>query len=824
MSITITTIIPLVAFFLYAALFIVAAISKSTTQKSERGEFQLYLFTMLLWSLSAFFLLLGAFGNPTLWFRLMIFAAVGTSITLMRFVKVVLGFQWKWMVWANIYVLVSMVLSLFTNLVIKTASVDKGIINYEFGNFIALIAGPGYLLNFFSLSQLIKGYRNSDDLIQKNRIRYLIIGLGIVIIVSMINFTPLGKYPIDIAGNTIAAGVIGYAILRHQLLDIKVIYRKGLLYSIPTIFIGAGYFLIISLALSVIHLYSGIEIFGLSLVVAIMAALVAQPFRDRAQQWIDRLFFREKYDSSLMLQRLSSNVASILDLDKIQRIILDDITQTLHLKNAGFLIKKGTGEGFILSAFVGLEPYVRLRLQENHPVILYLNTYNKILLKKDLEVLPYFRALWAQERSDLAQIDAELFIPLKVKNELVGVFLVGQRQSETTYSLDELITLETLANQIAVAIENARLYSLEQNRREELGKLYNMSRQLVASDDSEAMMKTIARFATESINVTYSRVLTMDETGVFTCRASFPARELTPISEVNQIQFLAAQPFFKIPFERGSPIVIENSDPFINDDIRKILFLDFATSVCLYPLKVVDEFVGLLVLSEERKTTREPFDANKLQLISLVADQAASAIRRASLHEQLEANYLQTVIALANAVNAKDKYTVDHSFRMEKYVEKICRIFNFSDEQLQTMRWSARLHDIGKIGIPDGILSKPDVLDSREWVEMRKHPMIGYNILSPIKKMSDVAPIILAHHEKYDGTGYPNGLKGEEIPLGARILTVVDSYIAMTDNRIYRKSRSHSEAIQEMIHCSGKHFDPSVVNIFLKLLEENSIN
>jgi len=105
---------------------------------------------------------------------------------------------------------------------------------------------------------------------------------------------------------------------------------------------------------------------------------------------------------------------------------------------------------------------------------------------------------------------------------------------------------------------------------------------------------------------------------------------------------------------------------------------------------------------------------------------------------------------------------------------------------------------------------------------MRKHPVIGYNILAPIKKMSNVGLIILAHHEKYDGTGYPNGLKGEDIPLGARILTVVDSYIAMTDNRIYRKSRTHDEAINELLKCSGSQFDPKVVKTFLNLLEKNN--
>lgn len=820
MNLSLYTIVPLVAFFLYASLFISVSISRSPTQVQERRTFREFLINMLVWSFCAFFLMLDKVGDSTIWFRFMIFGAVGISITLMRFVRVVLRYQWKWMIWVYIYVAISMVLSLFTNLVIKSASVQNNVISYEFGVLIALIAGPGYLLNFYSLIELLKAFRKSDDLVQRNRLRYLIVGLGLVIVFSAINFTPLGKYPIDIAGNAIAAMILGYAILRHQLLDIKVIVRKSLLYSIPTVLIGTIYFLIISLALSLIHTYSNIEIFGLSLVVAIITALVAQPFRDRAQMWIDRLFFREKYDSSLMLQRLSSNAATVLDLEKIQNMILDDITTTLHIRNAGFLLKRDFGEGYILSAYIGLEPYVKIRLHENHPIILYLNSYNKILLKKDLDVLPHFRALWAEERHDLSQIDAELYIPLKVKNELVGIFLVGQKQSETNYSLDDLLTLTTLANQTAVAIENARLYTVEQNRREELGKLYNMSRQLVASDDSEAMMRIIARFATESINVTYSRILTRDEQGNFTLRASFPARELNHKIKMSDLELLTAQPYFKIPFEKGNPIVIENSDPFINEDVKKVLFLDFASSICLYPLKVVDEFVGLLVLSEERKTTREPFDSNKLQLISLVADQAASAIRRASLHEQLEENYMQTVLALANAVDARDKYTEDHSLRMEKLVEKISAEFHFSEEQIQTMRWSARLHDIGKIGIPDGILSKPSSLDANEWMEMRKHPIIGYNILAPIKKMSSVGPIILAHHEKYDGSGYPKGLREKEIPLGARILTVVDSYIAMTDDRLYRKSRTKDEAIIELNACSGSHFDPEVVKVFLRLIKD----
>ena len=164
-----------------------------------------------------------------------------------------------------------------------------------------------------------------------------------ILLISLVNFTPLGKYPIDIAGNSITAMLISYAILRHQLLEIKVIVRKSILYSVPTIIIGTIYFLVISLAFSLISTYSEIEIFGLSLLVAILTALVAQPFRDKAQSIIDRLFFREKYDSRLMLQRLSSRTALVLDLEQVTNMILKDLTETLHINNAAFFLKEVKG-------------------------------------------------------------------------------------------------------------------------------------------------------------------------------------------------------------------------------------------------------------------------------------------------------------------------------------------------------------------------------------------------------------------------------------------------------------------------------------------------
>jgi len=150
--------------------------------------------------------------------------------------------------------------------------------------------------------------------------------------------------------------VFAYAILRHQLLDIKVVIRKSLLYFIPTVMIGTGYFLIITLALSVFNEYSGFQIFGLSLTVAIITAIISQPLRDKAQSWIDKLFFREKYDSTQMLQRLSGNAATVLDLEKLTNMILEEITATLHIQNAAFFLKKDDQDIVLKPGYVRMVP------------------------------------------------------------------------------------------------------------------------------------------------------------------------------------------------------------------------------------------------------------------------------------------------------------------------------------------------------------------------------------------------------------------------------------------------------------------------------------
>lgn len=184
---------------------------------------------------------------------------------------------------------------------------------------------------------------------------------------------------------------------------------------------------------------------------------------------------------------------------------------------------------------------------------------------------------------------------------------------------------------------------------------------------------------------------------------------------------------------------------------------------------------------------------------------------------ELHHAYDNTLTALVKALDAREKEVGSHSERVMNYSTFLGDKLGITGKDLEVLSKGSLLHDIGKIGISDNILLKPDKLDNDEWIEMRKHPQIGYAILSEIKFLRGPAEIILSHHERFDGTGYPKQLKGDQIPIGARIFAVVDTLDAMTSDRPYRRAMPFDAVSQEIIKFSGSQFDPDIAKLFLSI-------
>lgn len=235
---------------------------------------------------------------------------------------------------------------------------------------------------------------------------------------------------------------------------------------------------------------------------------------------------------------------------------------------------------------------------------------------------------------------------------------------------------------------------------------------------------------------------------------------------------------------------------------------------------VDEELIGVITIS--KKMSGKPFDNFDQEILYALSEQAVGAIKNAQLYKEQETMLLGTVKSLSSLLKAKSPYDSVHSPKFVDIVLGIGRELRLSDEQLRDLRFAAMLHDAEKIGIPEQILRKPTPLTGKELEIVQEHPKKSVKILSPLELLKPAVAIILHHHEKFDGSGYPDKLKGEKIPLGSRIMAVADTFEAMTSRRPYRKTTSIVDAFKELKRQSGSQFDPQVIIAFLKFTKKQT--
>jgi putative nucleotidyltransferase with HDIG domain len=216
------------------------------------------------------------------------------------------------------------------------------------------------------------------------------------------------------------------------------------------------------------------------------------------------------------------------------------------------------------------------------------------------------------------------------------------------------------------------------------------------------------------------------------------------------------------------------------------------------------------------------FTREDLSLFSAIALKAGTAIDNARLYDDLRSLFYNTVETLVRTIQAKDQYTSGHSTRVSRYALLIAEKLGLSTKEKHQLYLASMLHDIGKIGVPDELLHRPGALSDDEMERVRSHVQLGASMIEMLGEMHPIVPLIRHHHESWDGTGYPDGMKGEEIPLISRIISVADMYDAMTSDRPYRKRRSHQEAVEEIKVTCGSKLDPRVAEAFLQVLKEIS--
>jgi putative nucleotidyltransferase with HDIG domain len=248
---------------------------------------------------------------------------------------------------------------------------------------------------------------------------------------------------------------------------------------------------------------------------------------------------------------------------------------------------------------------------------------------------------------------------------------------------------------------------------------------------------------------------------------------------------------------------------------KEILAAGFASYIRV-PLVIRDEAIGVMSLYSRRPAA---FTAEHLLMLEKLTSEIGLALQNTRLLTDLKELFLGTIKSLSKAIDAKSYWAAGHSERVTRYALLLGREMGLTESELKDLELAGLLHDIGKVATYDTILEKSKVLTAKEFTVMQKHPHQGVELLEPIKQLKRILPAIRHHHERYDGTGYPAGLKGDNIPLWARILAVCDAYDAMTTKRPYRETLSKQKAMKELKYCAGSQFDPVVVERLLGILQ-----
>ncbi|MFL5981625.1 MAG: diguanylate cyclase [Gaiellaceae bacterium] len=509
-----------------------------------------------------------------------------------------------------------------------------------------------------------------------------------------------------------------------------------------------------------------------------------------------------------MLQSLGGKLNRLNDVKQIGNVIATELRALIDYHNCRVSLVEG--DDVIPIAFVGQftsetrEPMEILACKVGEGITGRVALTSESLLIGDAANCEFARILPGTDSIDESQV----VVPLTFGTRVIGVVVLS-KLGLNQFDEDDVRLLEVLAGHAAVALENASLYEAARREADRATALLEFSRQLSSAEGMDAVVGRIVELSAHTLGARRASVWYQEAAGgEIRLRATYGHSELER-ERLARMQF---------PHELAEGH-LTNKEPFLVTDEQYELVMGAkdaeARPFAVAPLTLDGGRLGCIAVASSR---RSEFSERQLRLLAGIAHQSKLALTNAGNFDTLERTFLETVEALANALEANDEYTSSHARWITDLALMVGEELGLEGTSLKRLELGALFHDIGKIGIPETILSKPGPLTDAEREVIQTHPELGERIIAPIDRLEEVRPIVRHCHERFDGDGYPDRLGGDDIPIESRIILVCDAYHAMTTDRPYRKRLPVEEAFRRLQEAAGTQFDPHVVDVCVRVL------
>ncbi len=514
------------------------------------------------------------------------------------------------------------------------------------------------------------------------------------------------------------------------------------------------------------------------------------------------------------LYKVSSALRSAETLEEMLPILLDEVLAAINTEAGAIWLYHTSNENLHFSAAHGwFSQLDEANLKSDEGVSGKVFMSGKPYITSDLAGDPLVKP---DIRTQIPPGWAGTFLPLQAGQKIVGVLAVSV-PSPREISCGELKLLSSLAAMAGTAIQRISLYEETVYQLHKLEATRAVDKAITTSQDFHLTMDVLLKEVVNQLHVNSAAVFTFNPQ---LNELEFAAGQGFKTNALEQVRLKPGENALARTARERRTIISRDSAVYFDNRWSQMLAAEEFRCCISVPLIVKNEVKGVLAAFESR-----PYNHEKewLDFLEALADQAAIAVYNSQLFDNLkQANldlslsYEATIEGWSRALDLRDHETEGHSKRVTEMAVHLAKAIGVPDSELIHIRRGALLHDIGKVGIPDSILLKTGKLTNEEWAVMREHPKFAYELLAPISYLRSALEIPYCHHEKWDSSGYPRGLKGEEIPLAARIFTVVDVFDALTSNRPYRLAWKREAALDYIRKESGRHFDPQAVKYFLE--------